>query len=277
MTKFADTVDTLDSVAAEYRPAYAQGSDGKFALKPEFKPFATAITGLNTTLEQTSSHLTKANKESADRRGVIKAFEDLLASSGVTVEEGKSHTDALKAHLDELQAKAKNGGELKINLEAIKKDFEKRNNELQVAADGKVSKMSSSLNKYLIGQEATRALAAEKGSTELLLPIIRDQVKVVQENDEYVVRVVDKDGNVRTDGKGGMLTVEGLVAEMKTQPNLARAFESVAAGGSGARANTKQTSTHIVVDKDKMTPVQKIAAGLAKGGQVEKGLGRARS
>lgn len=273
MTKFADTVDALDGVAEEYRVAYAKNADGKFALKDEFKPFAKAITGLNTTLEQTSGHLTKANKESADRRAALKAFDDLLSASGVSVEDGKAATDALKAHLDDLTAKAKNGGELKISIEAIRKDFEKKNKELQDLADGKISKMSSSLEKYLVGQTANAALAKAKGSPELLLPIIRSQVKVVADGDDYVVRVVDKDGNVRTDGKGGMLDIEGLVAEMKLNTTYARAFESETKGGGSAPTRQNQQQTRVVTDRDKMTPNEKIAAGLKKG-QVEKGLGR---
>lgn len=273
MTKFNEVVDTLDSVPEEYRAAYAASADGKFALKEEFKPFAKAITGLNTTLETTSTHLKNSNKEAADRRVILKSFEDLLSASGVSVEDGKSQTDALKAHLDELTLKAKNGGELKVSLDAIKRDFEKKNKELQDLADGKVSKMSTSLEKYLVGQQANAALAKAKGSTDLLLPVIRPQVKVVQEGEDYVVRVVDKEGNVRTDGKGGFLDIEGLVAEMKTQTNYARAFESDAGGGSGARAATKVAQTRVVTDRDKMTPNEKIAAGLKKG-QVEKGLGR---
>jgi hypothetical protein len=273
MTKFAETVDTLDSVAEEYRPAYAAGADGKFVLKPEFKPFATAITGLNTTLETTSNHLKNANKESADRRAILKQFEDMLTATGVTVEDGKSQTEALKAHLDDLVAKAKNGGELRVNMEAIRKDFEKKNKELQDLADGKITKMSASLEKYLVGQSANAALAKSKGSVDLLLPIIRQQVKVVPEGDDYVVRVVDKEGNVRTDGKGGFLDIDGLVAEMKTQQSYARAFESEAGGGSGTKAQTKQQQMRVVTDRDKMTPNEKIAAGLKKG-QVERGLGR---
>lgn len=268
MTKFTDIVDTLDSVPEEYRVAYAANAEGKFALKPEFKPFATAITGLNTTLETTSGHLKTSNKEAADRRVILKSFEDLLTASGVTVEDGKPMTDALKAHLDDLTSKAKNGGELKVNMDAIKRDFERKNKELQDLADGKISKMSASLEKYLVGQQANAALAKAKGSVDLLLPIVRGQVKVIQEGDDYVVRVVDKDGSPRSDGKGGWLDIDGLVAEMKTQAAYARAFESEAKGGSETRTQTRQQQTRVVTDRDKMTPNQKIAAGLKKG-QVE--------
>lgn len=274
MTKFVNGLDTLDGVAEEYRPAYAQGADGKFTIKPEFVPFTTAITGLNTSLEKSGRDLAKANKESADRRGAIQAYEDLLTAQGVSIEDGKAHIEVFKTYLDDLTSKAKNGGELKVSMANIQRDFEKKTKEIQDLADGKVTKMTKSLEKYLIGQEANAALAKAKGSVELLQPIIRTHVKMVQEGDDYVVRVVDAEGNVRTDGKGGFLTIEGLVAEMKTQPTYARAFESEAAGGSGARSNTKQTpGQRPAQERDKMTSTQKIAAGLAKG-QVENGLGR---
>lgn len=273
MTKFAEVVDSLDGIAEEYRPAYAAGADGKFNLKPEFKPFATAITGLNTTLETTDRNFKKAQKEAADRRGVLQAFEELMTAQGITVEDGKDAKEALKAHIDELVLKAKNGGELKVNMDAIKRDFEKKTKELNDLAEGKISKMSASLNKYLVGQQANAALAKAKGSVDLLLPIVRNQVKVVQEGDDYVVRVVDGNGDVRTDGKGGFLDIEGLVAEMKLNPTYARAFESETKGGGGAPANKNAQQTRTVTDRDKMTPNEKIAAGLKKG-QVERGLGR---
>jgi hypothetical protein len=274
MTKFAETVDSLDGVAEEYRPAYAAGADGKFTLKPEFKPFATAITGLNETLGRTDFNMKKAQKEAADRRGVLQAFEELMTAQGITVEDGKDAKEALKAHIDDLVLKAKNGGELKVNMDAIRKDFEKKAKELTDLADGKISVMSKSLEKYLVGQQANAALAKAKGSVDLLLPIVRSQVKVVQDGEDYVVRVVDpKTGDVRTDGKGGFLDIEGLVAEMKLNTTYARAFESETKGGGGAQQQKNNSQTRTVTDRDKMTPTQKIAAGLTKG-QVEHGLGR---
>lgn len=264
MIKFDEVIDSLESVVEEYRTAYEPDGD-KFKLRDEFKPFASAITGLNTTLGKTSNDLKKANSESASRRAAMTAFEELCVASGISLEDGKPLTEALKVHLDTLTSQAKNGGELKVNMDNIRRDFEKKTREIEAIADGKVSKMNTSLERYLIGQQVTAALAKHKGVVDLLLPAIRPLVKVVPENDDYVVRVVDSEGNVRTDGKGGFLDVEGLVVELKKQPTYARAFESDAAGGSGARSPTREQSTRRTVDPSSMSPTQKIKSGLAKG------------
>ena len=44
----------------------------------------------------------------------------------------------------------------------------------------------------LVENEATAAVAEAKGIPDLLLPFIRDQVKVVEEDGEFKVFVVDK-------------------------------------------------------------------------------------
>lgn len=268
---FEDSVDSIDAVPEEYRPGYAPAQDGKFALKPEFKPFAATILGNVNALTKVRTDLTKSNKESADRRLVIKAFEDLLTASGVTAEEGKPAHEALKSHLDDLQSKVKNGGELKVNLENLRKDFEKQTAAVKTEADGKVTKMTKTLEKHLIGDVSKSALTKYEGNATLLMPAIRDRVKVVADGDDYVVRVVEADGSVRIDTKTGQpMTIEALVGELKTNPDYAMAFKSTAAGGSGARAQTKQTNVSAAPARDKMNATDKIRAGLNKG-QFERG------
>lgn len=271
---FEDTVDSLDGVPEEYRPGYTAGQDGKFTWKPEFKPFAAAITGNIGVTNKVRADLKKSNDESAARRLAIKAYEDLISASGLTVEEGKSAVEVLKAHIDDLQAKAKNGGELKVNLDALRKDFEKQTKAIREESEGKVTKMTRTLEKHLIGDVSKSALAKFEGNSTLLMPAIRDRVKVVPEGDDYVVRVVDGEGNYRLDTKGGYMTIESLVQELKANPDYAQAFKSTANGGSGARQQTKQTTVSTTPTRDKMSATDKIKAGLGKG-QFERGRAEA--
>lgn len=264
MFEFGDVVDAIESVPEEYRTGYEKNAEGKFAVKAEFKPFVVAIRGNATALAGTKKDLTKAHGESAQRRQAIKAFEDLLTASGVTVEEGKSSVDALKAHLDALALSAKNGGELKINLEAIKADFKKQTDAIKTESDTKVGKMQGSLERYLVGDAAKGAISDAKGSIDLLMPHVRSQVKVVAEGEDYVVRVVDGEGNLRLGTTGSPMSIKELIGEMKTKPTYARAFESDTKGGSGTQVQTK-SATPMARTGGELTSTGKIAAGLAKG------------
>lgn len=264
MFDFAETVDSLDTVPEQYRAGYAQNAEGKFSLKPEFKAFAEAIRGNSSALTTAKKDLQKANGESAQRRQVIKSYEDFLTASGVEFSEQKPALDALKDHIDQLSAAAKNGSELKINLDRIKADFQKQTDAIKAEKDGEVKKMHGSLVRYLVGDAATAALANEKGSIELLKPHVMSRVKVVQEGDEFVARVVDNEGSLRLGTTGQPMTVAELVKEMKTQPAFAPAFASEARGGSGAPQQQQQRQVQRQVQAP-ASSVSKIAAGLAKG------------
>jgi hypothetical protein len=263
---FPEVVDNLDSTPEEYRVAYDKGADGKFALKDAFKPFVGAAKGNHAALLSTKKDLQKAQGESAQRRQVIKAFEDFAAASGITFDEKTPLLDALKTHLDTLQASAKNGTELKVNLDRIKADYQKQTDAVKAEADTKVGKMRGSLERHMVGDAAKGALAKAKGSIELLLPIVRSQTKVVEEGDEYVARVVDSDGNIRIDPRtGSPMTIDGLVSEMKGNTAYARAFESETKSGTGAPSHTAQRTTTTTTTTAQPTSLDRIKSGLAKG------------
>jgi hypothetical protein len=266
---FEDNLDTLDAVPAEYQAAYTKQTDGKFKIQDPYRPFVAAIVGTNASLGKTINDLKKANKESAERRGMLKHFEDLSTSLGLEVNDDKPLQDAIKAYIEDLSTKVKNGGEVKVNLDRIKADYEKKYGELDTASKTTIGKMEKTLQRYLVGQQIASALAKHKGSEELLEPVVSKHVKVLAEGDDYVVRVVDKDGNARSDGKGGWLGVEEFIAELKRQPTYARAFESEATGGSGSVATGARRATATDLkgggNKGELTANQKIAQGLAKG------------
>ena len=69
----------------------------------------------------------------------------------------------------------------------------------------------------------------------LLLPHVRRYLKRVEEGDDFKVIVVDDKGNPRVAGANGdLMTVEQLVAEMKTKDEYAGGFKGTGASGSGA-------------------------------------------
>jgi hypothetical protein len=122
--------------------------------------------------------------------------------------------------------------------------------------------MKTSLKKHMIESEARAVIAELKGSPELLLPHVREQCQLLEEDGAFVVRVVDKEGDPRSDGKGGWMDIKALVAEMKASQAYGRAFESSGKQGSGTQPGTGNKSGG--GSDAKLSPVQKIAKGLAE-------------
>lgn len=254
------TVDeeTLARAPEAYRGAYEKGDDGKYAIAPAFKPFIESITGLGTALKA--------------ERGVTKTLKGTKDISEALKETfGFDKIEDVKAKWDEYAAAAAAGS--KIDPAKIKADIQATFDKDMSKKDQQLADMQSSLERYMVKGSATSALAAAKGNTVLLEPHILARTKVVADNGEYVVRVLDASGDYRGNGRGGFMTVEDLVAEMKSDTVFAAAFESDAPRGSAEQQRGRQPSQQQQQqhrqrsDRDNMSPNDMIAAGLqARGG-----------
>lgn len=244
--------ETLAKAPEGYRGAYAKGDDGKYRVADTHKPFVDAIVGLGSALKG-ERNVTKTLKGQKDATALIKehlGFE--------TVEEAK-------ARLDELTASVASAS--KIDPAKIKADIEKTFDveRQQLLSNNKT--MEATLNRYMVQSAAVSALAAAKGNEKLLLPIIKEQVELVKDGDDYVVRVKDGQGDYRGNGKGGFMSVEELVAEMRGSSDFAMAFESDAKGGSDTRdqrpGQQQRNGIQRQQNRDQMTANDRIQAGLA--------------
>jgi len=253
------SVENLDGIPEEYRGLYTENPEGGFAVSDAAKPLAEAYSGQTKALNDARGHNKTLNSENADRRGAVKAFETLAQELGL---DGDDVAGVLKEHITELNSKVKNGSEIQVNIDKIKADHDRSLQEVVSGKDAELRTKDEALNRYLISQAATAAIAESKGSVELLVPHIKERVKVFQEGDDYVVRVVDTAGDARSDGKGGWMGVTDLVNEMKASPTFARAFESEVGSGSGTTPTGPQRQP--VKQESEMTSTDKISAGLSK-------------
>lgn len=243
--EFLPQVDDINAVPESFRGLYAKadGADG-YSWHPEFAAHMTGLTGA----------LDKERKTGRTLNATLTAWKAL----GETPE-------AVTARLDELKTQLEAKGQ--VNLDKIKADLQAGHKAELDKRDGALSKMERSLHKYLVESAAATAIAEEKGSATLLMPVIRDRVKVVQDGDNYVVRVVDADGDAVGDGKGGFLTVSGLVKQLKADKEFGRAFEASGASGGGTPPGRKPAVPGR--ESAAMTPTDRIKAGLAaRGGKV---------
>ena len=270
-------VEDINAVPEQYRGLYQEVTDGedagKFALSDAAKGLATAYDGVSTQLKSTQADKKKASSEAAQRRVATQAIEDLAVKLGLEVEDASKIAEAIESHITDLSGKVANGEEIKINLDKIKADAEKRINEALSEKDKELDGMRGALNKHLIGDVASRALAEAKGSVDLLMPHVKSHTKVFQDGDSFVVRVVDADGEARSDGAGGWMTVGALVKEMKGDDKFARAFESEAPGGSGTPPGAGSQKQGLLKKGEELSSVQKISSGLNKG-QYKTGTGQ---
>lgn len=245
------TVDALEVVPEQFRGLYSP-VDGGFAVSEPFKPITTALDGLNRSLRAARKDAETAKKGKVD----LSPIASLLAI------DGDVSVDVVRAKVEELQTALSKGDAGKVNWDKMKTDLEKGYNTKLAEKDGAITKMQSTLERFLVDKEAVSAIAAAKGSPELLLPHIKAQVRVVADGEDFVVRVVDGSGDPRGDGKGGFMTVADLVTEMKAHPTFGRAFESPGQQGSGLKPGS--TTRQPGQQSQPRSSIDKIAAGLAK-------------
>lgn len=270
------TVADVSTVPETFRGLYveAQGEDGAtvYKLADNVRPLVDAYVGTNKSLVQTRADKKAASDEAMQRRLTKKGVLDFAQNLGIESVNEDEPLESVSSYISELTDQVKGGKELKVNLDKIRAESQTRIDEAVNVERAKTDKMQQALERYLVGEAAAAAIADAKGSRELLLPIIKEKIRVVQDGEDFVVRVVDTQGDFRSNGSGGWMDVGGLVSEMKTQDAYARAFESETPSGTGARPGSMQQAPR--QQQRELTPNEKIGLGLRKG-QYNDGRGSA--
>lgn len=107
--------------------------------------------------------------------------------------------------------------------------------ELKAEKD-RASKLDSAVRGLVVDSEVQRVLAG-KGSAKLLLPAIRDRIRVEEKDGKFVPLVLDEKGNPRITMKSGSsdpMGIEEFVMGLKSDPELAHAFFGTGHSGTGA-------------------------------------------
>jgi hypothetical protein len=233
--------------------------DGQFVFEAELPH---EVRGLKAALEG-------ERRAKGDAEKALKTFEGIDAERA-----RKLLADAEKLEADKL----KNKGDWETRetqlKEQLAKDLQAREQQFQTelkAREDRINKLQSALEKSLIEAQATVAITNSKGAPALLLPHVLRQVKVVEENGEFVARVLDAQGQPRiANVKGDPFTIANLVDEMRGNEIFGRAFEASNAGGSGAPPSNKGgngTKTMTRADFDRLGHGER-AAFMKGGGQL---------
>ncbi len=210
-------IEKLEDVAEKYRDQYVKKGD-KFVLDTEDNDDMAEVRSAlekertkNTELAKTIRKWEKAGKSPEEIMALLEGNADMDSA----IEKGRK--EAEEKHTKQLEQVNK-----KHEAELAKRDT-------------KLTRMTGKLHDSLVMGPAAQAIAKHKGIATLLMPHIRQRVKVVEEGDEFHVRVVDAKGEPRVNGKGEFLGLDDLVGEMREQEDFGRAFEGTSAGGSGTR------------------------------------------
>jgi hypothetical protein len=229
--KFPTTLDTLDGVPEEFVKLYVQDESGSYALHDDLKGALGAGGNLAESVDKERKRADKAEKELKAWKKLADSPTDLQAKLDKSASEHADEVDQLKKLIDEK-------GDARTSFEKLKQDMEKSHAKQLADKDAEVSDLRDSLQKHLVESAAVQAITEAKGKVKPLLPTVMGMLKLVNADGDYVVRVTDKDGDPRGDGKGGYLDIKGLISELRDDSDYAPLFESSGISGSGATGRT---------------------------------------
>lgn len=239
------TVDSLDTIPEAQRSLYkADGEKFRLDLDGYEDP-----AGLKSALD-------KERKAAKDAIGMAKAWKEL----GKTPEEIQ---ELLAAQAQAERDKLVKGGE----WDKLKGQMTEQH-QAELAKREEANKgLRGQLERHLVDAAGVAAIAAAKGSAELLLPHVKSRVKVIEENGEFTVRVVDVTGNPRVNGKGEFLSINDLVGEMRQNEVFAPAFMAPSASGGGAQQSTQSGTGRKTVTRSQFDSMPQMErANFAKSG-----------
>lgn len=127
------------------------------------------------------------------------------------------------------------------------------------------SRLKASLDSALIGEEATRAIVAEGGNPDLLLPIIRSVTKLEAIGDRFTAVVVgEKGGPLLKAGAqkaDDFMPIREYVKGMKADPRYKAAFASPVGSGSGRERSASRVTPESQRTQDEMARVVEALKG----------------
>lgn len=217
------TVASLDEVPEQYRSFYSrEGDEGDYTLADEgISSLLNSIKNLNTTVR----NIRNESKGATTLAGSLKAA-------------GFETWDDVKARLDELETEANKAAGAEDRVARVKQDLEASHAVKLQEKDQRLSLLESKLGEQIVGRATLEAITEEKGKPKLLSPIVERRIKMVEEDGEFVARVIGPDGQPMLDGQGNYLSIRGYVSKLKADPDYGDAFEASGNNGTGSNPSS---------------------------------------
>lgn len=219
-------LDSLDGVDESVAQFYEQGDDGKFRLALDGVESHPAVLGL----------VENRNKVLDERK---KLADQLKRLEGIDPDE---YTELKKQFAEQEQRKLEQKGE----WEKLREQMQKKHEEDVAKLNAQRENVMQKLRKVLVDNEATKVITSEdfKGNPTLLLPHIRDRVRVDESGDDFNVIVLQADGQTPliADASGSPASIKDLISEMREDPSFGQAFAASGATGTGSQNRGGQPS-----------------------------------
>lgn len=197
------TLDSVDGLPEEVQKEYKKGQDGKYYLDIDGLDDHPGVSSLRNSMQNAKAERQAARDEASSY---------------------KAKLDKAQDDLDDMRR----GAIPKADVEALENSYKRKLGETEEQYKGRVQKLTSALDKNL-RQATAVALAGELfSSAELGLPYILPRLKVEEEGDEFVIKVLD------ANGQPSASTTEDLKKEIVQNKMFAPILRGTRASGGGA-------------------------------------------
>ena len=196
-------LDNVDSLPDDVKKEYKKGNDGKFYLDVDGIDDHPNVKGLKTSMEN-------AKRERGEARDALAAVQTQLTTAN--------------DQLDDMRR----GAIPKADVTALENSWKTKLETATTESGAKITKLTGALDKNLRQATATQLASELFVSTSLGLPYILPRLKVVEEGEEFVVKVLD------ANGQPSASTLEDLKKEMVQNKEFAPILRGTRASGGGA-------------------------------------------
>jgi hypothetical protein len=246
---FPPVVADIATVPSQFAPLYEKTDNGfKISDDPKVKGAVEAIHGY--------AKAVKAARSDADAIRKTKIDLTPLKEYG---EDPATIATSISERIQKLQDEV--GKAAKADVEALRKDLTGHHLKEKESLLQKQNRLREQLCSVFVENTARSAIADLKGDAALLMPFVKERVRVTDNPDGSIaVQVVDETGNRRYNSASNDMTIPELVAEMKTSKTFARLFDSEAPRGGGMPPNGGKATPRN--DPSTLNPQEKVKKGL---------------
>ena len=209
--------------------------------------------------EATAGLLKKRDELLAEKKAVKSEFEEF--KSKYDPEKYQEALELIKqkeeAEMTLEQRSAKREQELLEGFKSRETELLKKNESALEVLRGEVKAKDASLKDYLVEKELHSAISVLDGIPDLLVPVLRDKIKVVENEGKYEARVFDGDTPRVGGSDGSYMTISQLVEETKANPIFGGAFKASGASGGSAKGSDSSGTGGLATKRSEMSPKDK--------------------
>lgn len=257
-------LETLDSVPGNLKTFYEKKNpdDDKSPYVLKSDPVVAAAIGLATGLHEALTKERNVTKE-------LKAQKPDLSALSEYGTDPTAIAEAVTKKVNDLQAQIKDGGNVKQQIEDMKREMTAAHIETLSQRDDTIQNLTDQLDDYMINTEIAQAATKFPGlNPELIAPFAKRHMKVDvdAETGKRTVMVLDAAGSTRysMESPGDKASVGELLTDMSKQDDYMQLFPSDARRGANTNPGPGPSIRSGNRDAAKPSaPADKISRGLA--------------